>query len=67
MQQLNGKTGEVEAEVVGGERIFSIPDTEKIVQLAVSAKDDEALIALGTHVVASIKKQDSRKPQFTKP
>lgn len=59
--QLNGKTGEVEAEVKGGERIFSRPDTKRIVTL-VKAGDDAAL---GRFVFQAIKRQDGREPEYT--
>jgi hypothetical protein len=59
--QLNGKTGEVEATINGGERIFSRPDTDRIVALAKSGDDS----ALGKHVYEAIKKQDNRPQEYT--
>lgn len=65
-QQLDGRTGQVQAEVVGEERIFSIPDTKKIVRLSLEAKSEAHLEALGRFVAGAIRRQDSRKPEMTK-
>lgn len=66
LKQINGKTGEVETELVGGERIFSIPDTAKLVKLAKAADDDELLlIKLGKAVAEAIQGQEERPEEYT--
>lgn len=63
MHQLNGKTGEVETTIKGGERIFSREDTKMIVSMVQNDTDSGQL---GKFVCSAIKKQDSRKPEYTK-
>ena len=65
MVQLSGKSGKVEAQLNGAERIYSRVDTEKIIKLAKSAKSRTDLIELGRVMMNATKTQDSKDPQFT--
>lgn len=47
-----------------GERIFSIPDTKKIIKLAKKAITDKDLIKLGSEVANMIYIQDTNEPEY---
>ena len=58
MKQLS-KGGNVEANLKGKERIFSIIDTEKMIELSSNIKSDDDLRNLGKYVYDVVKKQDT--------
>jgi hypothetical protein len=57
-------SGMVEANIHGGERIFSRIDTKQIVELSKSAKTDEDYKALGRFVFDAMRKQDSSPKEY---
>ena len=62
-----GSDGKPQAELFGGERIFSIISTKTIINKAKRAfieKTDNAYKSLGKYVFKEMKAQDSRKPEF---
>ncbi len=64
MIQINGKSGEEEAVLKGGERIFSRPDTRNLIQKAKEPNESVDFNALGKMVYDMIKLQDKRKPEY---
>lgn len=62
-----GPDGKPQAELFGGERIFSIISTKTIINKAKRAfieKSDNAYKSLGKYVFKEMKAQDFRKPEF---
>lgn len=62
-----GSDGQPQAELVGGERIFSRKSTKVILRKAKKAyetKSDSDYKALGRYVFRELTAQDSRKPQY---
>lgn len=64
MMQLRGDEKDTQAVLKGSERIYSQPDTRKIISMARSAKNDKDFAKLGEFVYRATNIQDSRKPQF---
>ncbi|UJP63995.1 transglycosylase SLT domain-containing protein [Mongoliitalea daihaiensis] len=63
--QLEGSGEGNEVDLQGEERIYSIKDTEKIVQLAMKAESPEDLYKLGEYVYKATLKQDATPPEYT--
>jgi hypothetical protein len=64
MQHLDGRTGEVQSEMEGGERIFSREDTEILMALAKEADSPEGLVELGEAVYSMIDTQRNTQPEY---
>jgi len=62
--QVLDQDGNVQMEIVGGERIFSRKSTKAMVEKAKAAETDEELIALGRYVAKELLCQDERDPEF---
>lgn len=65
--QVIGSDGQVQMEIEGGERIFSIPNTKKLVELAKKAyesKSDEDYKKLGKTVFEFLHTQDTNEPDY---
>ena len=62
VQKANGSE---DLPLQGEERIYSIPDTKKIVEMATSAESEEDLRKLGEFVYKATKKQDEKDPEMT--
>lgn len=63
-----GSDGQVQYELVGGERIFSRPNTKVLVSKAKKAyktKSDSDYKALGRQVFKYLEKQNSNEPEYT--
>ena len=63
--QLEGSGEGNEVELQGEERIYSIKDTKKIVELALKAESQEELYELGEYVYKATQKQDATPPEYT--
>jgi hypothetical protein len=61
--QLTGDSDNVELILKGVERIFSRPDTKKLMELAKKATDSNGFYLLGKFLYDATKKQDSRPPE----
>lgn len=65
--QVIGSDGQVQMEIEGGERIFSIPNTKRLVELAKKAyesKSDEDYKKLGKTVFKFLHTQDTNEPDY---
>lgn len=65
--QVIGSDGQVQMEIEGGERIFSIPNTKKLVALAKKAyasQSDEDYKKLGKAVFEFLYTQDNNEPDY---
>ena len=60
-----GNSGEIQAELEGGERIFSRNATRKMIKAATESNDDDSYIKLARIVVEEVIAQDERNPEFT--
>ena len=63
-----GPDGDIQAELLGGERIFSRISSRVIIRKAKKAflsKDDKDYKALGRYIFKEMDAQDNRKPQYT--
>lgn len=63
-----GSDGQAQYELVGGERIFSRPNTKVLVSKAKKAyktKSDSDYKALGRQVFKYLEKQNSNEPEYT--
>jgi hypothetical protein len=62
-----GSDGSVQAELQGGERIFSRKSTKRIIVLAKKAyasKEDKDYKALGRYIFKEMDAQDNREPEY---
>jgi hypothetical protein len=62
MVQINGQTGQVEAELSGGERIFSREDTDRILRLTKSKNK----LNLGSYIYNALRRQDTQAPEYVR-
>ena len=62
--QLSGDGKTVEAVMRGKERIFSRPDTKRLIELAKKAKTSDDLFLLGEFLYDATKKQDSKPAEY---
>ena len=62
-----GPNAEIQMELIGGERIFSRPNTKVLLRLAKKAyksKEEKDYILLGKKIFKFLDTQDSNKPEF---
>lgn len=65
MVQLSGDGRTVEATLSGNQRVYSRPDTMKIIQMARVANSPGKLLELGRFIMQATKGQDAKPPEFT--
>jgi hypothetical protein len=65
MVQLSGDGKTIEATMSGNQRVYSRPDTMKIIQMAKIANSPGKLLELGRFIMQATKTQDAKPPEFT--
>lgn len=64
MVQLSSD-GKVETVMTGSQRIYSRPDTKKMIEMAKACKTQGDLFRLGAFVYEATKRQDAAEPEYT--
>ena len=64
LKQLTGQQGPVQKTLIGGERIYSRPDTAELIFLAQRAKTFQDWVRLGRFLHRSTRAQQKRRPEY---